>query len=185
MIFEPKTIALKNGQTAVFKTPEIEDAAMLLHYITSASAETNFLTRCPEDWGKVGIRDEERWIDGVRSSPYTTYIACYIEGKVVGACEIRFSGDFKTRHRATIGIAILQECWGLGIGSAMFKEMIELARLHDIEILELCFIEGNTRARALYEKFGFRILSMRPNTFKLRDGTYLGEYYMQKDMRLD
>lgn len=180
MIFESKTITLKNGQAAVFKTPDIEDAAMLLHYITTASAETDFLTRSPEDWGSVGVRDEEHWLENIRNSPYTTYIACYIEGRVVGACEIRFNGDFKHRHRASIGIAILRECWGLGIGSEMFREMIELARLHDVEILELSFIEGNSRARALYEKFGFRVLSMRPNTFKLRNGTYLNEYYMQK-----
>lgn len=32
----------------------------------------------------------------------------------------------------------------------------------------------------LYEKFGFRVVSERPNAFKLKDGTYLSEIYMQK-----
>lgn len=48
-----------------------------------------------------------------------------------------------------------------------------------IEIVELAFLEGNSRARALYEKFGFRIVGSRPDAFKLKDGLYRNEYYMQ------
>lgn len=46
--------------------------------------------------------------------------------------------------------------------------------------MELEFIEGNERAQRLYEKFGFRVISERPNAFKLKDGTQLSEIYMQK-----
>ena len=86
----------------------------------------------------------------------------------------------KAGHRAVIAIAILEKYWNLGIGSAFFTEMIEAAKARDgIEIVELDFIEGNSRARALYEKFGFRITGMIPNAIKLRDGSYKSEYQMQ------
>ena len=49
--------------------------------------------------------------------------------------------------------------------------------------MELDFVEGNTRARALYEKMGFRITGVRPDAIRLRDGTMLNEYSMIK--RLD
>ena len=48
-----------------------------------------------------------------------------------------------------------------------------------IEIIELDFIEGNARARALYEKFGFRITGMIPNAIRTRGGSYRNEYQMQ------
>lgn len=46
--------------------------------------------------------------------------------------------------------------------------------------MELSFIEGNIRAQHLYKKFDFHIIADIPNAFKLKDGTYLKEFYMQK-----
>ena len=43
MIFKEKTITLKNGKTAILKTPEINDAEKLLSYIKTACGETDFL----------------------------------------------------------------------------------------------------------------------------------------------
>ena len=40
------------------------------------------------------------------------------------------------------------------------------------EIVELDFIEGNDRAKALYEQFGFKVVAVKPNYCKLKDGTY-------------
>ena len=49
--------------------------------------------------------------------------------------------------------------------------------------MELDFVEGNTRARALYEKMGFRITGVRPNAIRLKDGTLLNEYTMIREIR--
>lgn len=49
--------------------------------------------------------------------------------------------------------------------------------------MELEFVEGNTRARALYEKMGFRITGVRPNAIRLKDGTMLGEYEMVREIK--
>lgn len=181
MIFQPKEITLKNGKTAILKTPEIGDAAGMLEYITQACGETEFLARYPEEWAIVTIENEEKWIKRLRESKSVLAITCFIDGEIAGNCEINFHGGMKTRHRATIAIAVLQKYWNLGIGSAFFKELIAAAEAREgIEIIELEFIEGNDRARHLYEKFGFRIVSEKPNVFKLRDGSYRDEYYMQK-----
>ena len=107
-------------------------------------------------------------------------ITCFVDGKVAGSCEISFRSGMKTSHRAILSIAILKEYWNPGIGSAMFEELIAAAMRHGTEIIELEFIEGNDRARHLYEKFGFRVVAERPNTFKLKDGSYRKEFYMQK-----
>lgn len=181
MIFEPKTIILKNGQTAVLKTPETADAEQLLHCIRTTSGETPFLSRTAEDWEQTTVESEEKWIRNNRESENDYVITCYIDGVAVGSCEISFFGKGKSAHRAGLGISIMKKYWNLGIGSAMFRELMKLAQEHEgTEIVELEFVEGNDRAQALYEKFGFKIMATKPNAFKLKDGTYQNMCYMQK-----
>ncbi|MGN0545704.1 MAG: GNAT family N-acetyltransferase [Acutalibacteraceae bacterium] len=181
MIFEEKKITLKNGITAVLKTPEIEDAEMMLNSIKTSSGQTKFLSRYMEDWDGVTVESEEKWICNSRESDSTLVLACYIDGKIVGNSDINFLNGSKTYHRAVVGIAIIEEYWNMGIGSAMFEELIKAAREHKgTELVELEFLEGNERAQALYEKFGFKTVSVKPKACKLKDGTYQDLFYMQK-----
>ena len=179
MIFEEKKKILKNGQTAILKSPCVEDAEKMLNYIKKACGETEFLLRYPEEWN-ISIEQEEAWVKRLLSAPDTLAITCYVDGDVAGNCELTFRGGMKTSHRATIAIAILKEFWNLGIGSAMFEELIAVAKDRGTEIMELEFIEGNDRAKHLYEKCGFHVVCEKPNAFKLKDGTYRKEFYMQK-----
>lgn len=90
----------------------------------------------------------------------------------------------KIRHRANVGIALLREFWNQGIGTRMFQEMIRLAESREgVLQMELDYIEGNSRARHLYEKMGFRIAGVHPNAIRLRDGTLLNEYLMIREMK--
>ena len=181
MIFEDKTITLKNGVTAILKTPDITDAAKMLTYIKTACGETEFLAQYPEEWDGMSLENEEKWLKHGRDSQNTLIIACYIDGEIAGNCEINFRDRIKTAHRATVAIAILKEYWGLGIGSAMFEELLAAAKARpEIEIVELEFVEGNDRARTLYEKFGFRIVGERPNALKFKNGKMAKEYFMQR-----
>ena len=184
MIFEDKLITLKDGRTAILKTPCIEDAEKMLHYIKTACGETDFLARYPEEWDSVSVESEEKWVKNLRESQSALAITCYIDDEIAGNCEINFRGGVKTSHRATVAIAILKKYWNLGIGSAMFAELISVAESKsETEIIELEFVEGNHRAIALYEKYGFRIVGERPNAFKLKDGRLLREYFMQRELR--
>ena len=183
MIFEPKTVTLKNNQTAILKTPPVEDAPKMLDYVTQACGETEFLARYPEEWSCISVESEEKWIRGARDGKNKLIITCYVDGRIVGNSEIDFLVGKKIQHRATLAIAILKDYWGLGIGSALFTELLAAANQHSgTEIAELEFIEGNGRAKHLYEKFGFEVVSERPNAFRLRDGSYRSEIFMQKKL---
>ncbi|MBE6665224.1 MAG: GNAT family N-acetyltransferase [Ruminococcaceae bacterium] len=184
MIFEDKKIILKDGRTAILKSPCACDAEKLLNYIKKSCGETDFLARYPEEWEGATVESEEKWIQSRRNSRNVLVITCYIDGEIAGNCEINFKGGIKTSHRAGVAIAILKEYWNLGIGSAMFAELMSAAEARpETEIVELEFLEGNDRSRALYEKYGFRIVGERPNAFKLKDGRKQKEYFMQKDLR--
>lgn len=179
MIFTEKEIRLKNRTTAILKSPIESDAEQLLNMIKQACGETDFLTRYPEEWN-ISIEQERNWINRFAHSDNGVCITCYIENTIVGNCQINFGNSIKTRHIATIAISILREHWGKGIGSAMFKELILIAESNGVEIIELGVIEGNARAVALYEKFGFQTVCKKPNAFKLKNGELQTEIYMQK-----
>ncbi|MBR4867101.1 MAG: GNAT family N-acetyltransferase [Clostridia bacterium] len=179
MIFASKTIKLKNGNSAILKSPAPEDAEELLRCIIQACGETDHLARYPEEWNMT-VEQEETWIHRVNSSPSTLSILCYVNGKIAGNCELRLNTGIKSAHRATVAIALLREYWGLGIGSAMFEAMIQTAKDKGIEILELEYIDGNDRGKHLYEKYGFRTVSKLPNAYKLKEGSYQSSITMQK-----
>ena len=111
-------------------------------------------------------------------------IMCIVDGKVVGNCEIIFFNNMKTKHRASVAIALISDFWNQGIGTKMFEEMIRLAEEREGVIqIELEYVEGNARARHLYEKMGFRIVGVRPNAIRLKDGTLLNEYMMIREIK--
>lgn len=183
MIFEDKQITLKDGRTAILKSPCVEDAEKLLNFIRKACGETDFLVLYPEEWNGTTMEQQENWVRRLRSATDTISITCYVDGEIAGNGEISFRGHIKTAHCAVIAVAILKEYWNLGIGSAILQELVDAALHRETEIVNLEYIEGNDRARNLYEKFGFRVVSEKPNAFKLKDGTYLSEVYMQKVLR--
>ena len=179
MIFEPKQITLKNGEDALFRSPVAADAAQMLEYLKTTSAETDFVLRYPEEC-TMTQEQEVTFLQGIVDSPNTVMILCEIDGKIVGNCCLSFHSFLKTRHRAEIAIGIVRSHWNFGIGTAMFREMIDIAQKHGITQLELEVIEGNTRAISLYEKMGFRIVAERPDAIRLKDGTMLKEFIMVK-----
>ena len=63
----------------------------------------------------------------------------------------------------------------------MFEELFRIAKKRGgVRQIELDFIEGNSRARGLYEKMGFRITGVKPDAIRMRDGSFVNEYLMIK-----
>ena len=109
-------------------------------------------------------------------------ILCTVDGVLAGNCQITRMNRLKTRHRGSVAIALLKEYWSLGIGTALFREMIAIAEDWGLKQLELEYIEGNDRARRLYEKMGFHTTGALPNAIRLADGTMLKEFQMVRNM---
>ena len=175
---------LRDGRKALLRSPLPEDAQGTLDYLRRTAEETDFLMRTPEECGRYTLENEIALFDMKNASKNEAFIMCIVDGKVVGNCEICFNNRVKTRHRAQIAIAIIKEYWGLGIGTKMFEKMIRIAEeREDVTQLELEFIEGNVRGRALYEKMGFRIVGVHPNALRQKDGKLYNEYLMIREMK--
>ncbi len=174
---------LKDGRTALIRSPQDEDIQGMLEYLYISAGETDFILRYPEECGKYTAEGEKALFDKVNKSDNQAMLVCLVEGKVAGNCEITWSKGIKTRHRASVAIALLKEYWNQGIGTRLFQELIRIAEENpDLIQMELDFVEGNSRARALHEKMGFRITGVKPNAIRLKDGTLLNEYSMIREI---
>ena len=175
MIYQAKEFTLMNGLKVVLKTPEISDAKKILNQIITVAKSTDYLLSTPEDFKKYidDISKEEEFIANARSG--NNYLICvYANNEIVGNSILNFLPHIKDRHRATVGIAIVPEYQGMGIGSLIFDELIKIARnTPDIEQMELDVIATNEKAKRLYLSKGFVKTGDIPHQLKLEDETYL------------
>lgn len=179
MLIKEIVFQLKDGRDAVLRSPKHEDVTGMLDYLYISSGETDFIVRCPEECGRYTAEEERLLFDRFNASDHEAMLVCLVGGRVVGNAQITWSTYLKTKHRAEIGIALLKAYWDLGIGTQLLSELLRIAQ-HEPNLLqiELEYIEGNTRARALYEKMGFRITGVKPDAIRLKDGTLLNVYEM-------
>ena len=182
MTFPEKEIRLKDGRTALLRSPLPSDAAAALEYMKITADETPYLLRTPEEV-TLTIPDEEKYLHRVAEDPNTASIFCFVDGVLAGNCNISRKTKLKNRHRASVGIALKQQFWGLGIGTALFGEMIAIAEGWGVLQIELEVIEGNDRAMALYRKMGFETVSFVPNAIRMSDGSSVKEFLMVKPLR--
>lgn len=177
------TFELKDGRTALIRSPRPEDAAEMLDYLRITAGETDNLMRYPEEYDGFTVEGEREFLDRINEDPRAIMPVCFVDGELAGNASLMFDFHIKTRHRASIGIALRKEFWGLGIGTKLFEVIIAHAeKLTGLKQLELEVIEGNERGMRLYEKFGFETAAVHPNAIMLKDGTLLGMYLMIKTM---
>ncbi|MCI6039142.1 MAG: GNAT family N-acetyltransferase [Clostridiales bacterium] len=177
----PRVFTLKNGITALLRTAAPEDASKMIAYLRACAEETDFLLRVPEEWD-IPVETEEALLRDMARQQGSRMLACIVNGEIAGTCQIVCMNRVKTRHRATVSIALRRAYWGEGIPGPMFEEMEAFARNSGVIQLELAYVQGNERARRLYERMGFVETGRGPDAIRLRDGTLLDEIFMMKKL---
>ena len=172
---------LKNGSTAVLRTAVPEDAAQMIAYLRACAEETDFLLRVPEEWD-IPVETEKALLQDMARQTDQLMVVCDVNGEIAGTCQVVCMNRVKTRHRATVSIALRRAYWGQGISGVMFEEMEAFARERGVTQLELAYAQGNDRARRLYDRLGFVETGRGPDAIRLRDGTLLDEIFMVKKL---
>ena len=81
-----------------------------------------------------------------------------VEGQVVGQLGLQVCQNPRRRHVAELGMGVLQEHQGQGVGSALLRAALEMAdNWLNIRRMELTVYSSNDVAIALYERFGFEV----------------------------
>ncbi len=167
MKFEERKILLKDGRTCVLKPNSPEYAQEMLDYLRKTSAETEYLLRYPDEV-KFTLESEKEILGNLLENPYAIMMIAVVDGKVAGNGSVNGIGDKrKIQHRCSLAIALYEEFWGLGIGTAMIDYMSELA--------------GQIGWKH-YKKCGFIETGRRHNALKFDDGSFHDEILMYKDL---
>lgn len=180
MLFEEKKITLKDNRICILRSVEEKDAADMIEYLRIVSSETPFLLR-NEDEVTYTIEAEEQLLENKRKNPREIMMVAEVENIIAGNCGIVSNGNLRRiYHRCGFAIAIKETYWSIGIGSAMIEYALSLAKKMGYEQAELEVVDGNNRAKSLYERFGFKETGKNFRALKYDDGSYKDEYKMIK-----
>lgn len=178
MKMEPREISLRDGRRCVLRSAGPGDAAAVLRLLRRLAGETEFLARSPED-PLMPEEKEREFLAGRLAAADGFLLVAEVAGELAGNAGLDgVSRLVKFRHRASMGIAVRQAYWGLGIGTALMTEVIARAKQAGYSQLELEVSVKNGRAVALYRRFGFEIYGTRPSSLHYSDGSFGAEHMM-------
>lgn len=147
------------------KKAKPEDAAALIEYLKAVGSETDNLTFGAEGL-PVTVEEEREYLEKKQGDGRSIMLSVWEDGRIIANAHIE-ALTRRLSHRAGLGVTVLKEAWGRGIGSALMERLIAHAREHDIEIIELQVRRDNARAIRLYEKFGFVKIGRYPGYMKV------------------
>ncbi len=183
MNFTEQRVILKNQTPCILRSPQKEDAAKGLAYFKAVCGQIPYLLRYPEEVS-ITVQEEETLFEHFSRSPQTLMLLAFIDGEIASMASFSANSLIKTRHRASLAISVDQKFWGLGLGTHMINHLCQKAKEIGIIQMELEYIEGNKGARALYEKCGFIQYGQHPKAIRLKNGKFLDEILMLKDLTL-
>lgn len=182
MKYQERAIGLKNGKQCILRSPGEGDAEAMLAYLRQVSGETHFMIRYPEEAEAMTLEGEKAFLTRqAAADARSMMINAVVDGRIVGNVGLNPVADrIKLRHRASLGIAIVKDFWGMGLGTLLMEEALrETAKLGFYQV-ELGVYEDNERAIRLYEKLGFARWGVTKNAFRLKEGVMIDEILMGK-----
>lgn len=117
------------------------------------------------------VESSKGFIQMIVQNNFAQYYAV-VENQVIGWCDIIPKSFEGLSHVGNLGMGLLPEYRGQGIGAQLFEMTQNHAKVFNhIEKLELEVFESNIHAIKLYEKLGFVFEGRRVKARKL-DGVY-------------
>jgi RimJ/RimL family protein N-acetyltransferase len=156
-----------------------EDPQELLGFINSFVSDGSYLLVNKP----VTLKEEKLWLQNQLQAQRKGEQLCLkalADGRFVGDCFAK-PGFGRNRGNVNLGIAIVKEWQGKGIGRVLLEEIIERSehKWHPKNIY-LHVVSANTRARKLYRSLGFRVAATLPQWFEYKNH-YLDEIVLVLD----
>lgn len=158
------TKKLENSKNLLIRNAEAKDAEKIIIMVKQVIDETGFFPHAAKEFNLTN----EQEVEYMKST--ALFLLVEIDGKIVGSVTLDRSDLIKLNHIVTLGITILKEYCGLGIGSSLMKKVIEWTKSNGVEKIELEVFENNISAIMLYKKFGFVEEGRKRKCIKTNDG---------------
>lgn len=170
---QEQTRTLQDGTMLIIRSLVADDAMPAISLMKRIYGESVFLARYPDEF-TFTPEEESAFIRRRLEDASSLFIGAFVDGMIVGLCDLSAAGSgYKTGHRASLSISIARQWQSKGIGSALLDTAIAQAMDMGYAQIELEVVSGNTKAKGLYRKYGFRRCGTIPDAFRLRDGSHL------------
>ena len=159
----------KNGEKVVFRPEQSGDTEMLWEMFSTLSEESASNLIPPFTRERV-----ESWTNNINYDEVLTIVAVVEEKskqRIIGSASLKFNQQEALKHKTELGITVYDDYQNMGIGTALLKHLIGIARMKKLNKIYLQVSTTNDRAINLYKKAGFKIEG------KLRRESYINGKY--------
>lgn len=150
----PASFDLRDGKKGLLRPLEVVDAEEIVAMLPRTHAESDFLGFMAGEF-KLTVEEEREWIRKRVEGGQVATIAAIVDGRIVGLAGCERSPFRRHGHHAEMGVTVLKEFWGLGVGKALSRAVLDWGRSAGLRMMRLRVFEGNTRAIAMYRSLGF------------------------------
>ncbi|UUX32807.1 GNAT family N-acetyltransferase [Fundicoccus culcitae] len=154
------------------------DAKAILALYREIGKESDYLT-FDERGIAISLQKEIDLIRRFEVAPTSIMLVAEVDDQLVGIANLAAFDAYKQSHVAELGVSIIKEYWGYGIGSMLMEAMIDFAEEVNLKVITLEVVVENKRAITLYEKFAFKIVGELSNRLKV-DYRYYNSFVMER-----
>ena len=145
----------KNGMKIRFR-PELSSDTEMLWEMFSTLSEDSVSNLIPP-FTRERI---EGWTNNINYNEVLAIVAVIgeeSEQKIIGDASLKFNQYEHSKHKAELGVAVHDEYQNMGIGTALVKHLLNIARMKKLRKVWLQVSADNTIAIHIYKKAGFQI----------------------------
>jgi len=146
------------------------EALIAFRQVITNEADNNIVWE-PGEFNRT-VEEEARLVEEIAAADNSIMLIVEVAGRIVGMLGCHGGKRRANRHSAALGITLLKEYRGQGIGTRLMESVIEWAKGGGVLTrIELEVYPHNARAIHLYEKCGFVVEGVRRNAY-IKSGRY-------------
>jgi putative acetyltransferase len=167
-----KIFVARNGETIHFRPEQAADTEMLWSMYSTLSEATVSNLMPPFTRERV-----EGWTKNIDYSKVLAIAALTGDARIVATASLQFNLQEALQHKAELGITVHDSYQKMGVGTALLKHVLDIAKERGLKNIHLIVRVDNERAICLYSKFGFKVEGTFHNEMCL-NGRYVDDYRM-------
>ncbi len=176
----PQEGTTRAGLAYVLRSPEVDEAEEVLDFLRQQARESyRFLMNGPEHFERMTADDEALILRRFLEHPRSFLMVVGVGGRMAGLLGITAEPYPCASHVGVLGMGLLREHHGQGLGKAMLEAALQAAAAAGLWNVQLKVRTFNEPAIRLYESAGFeRVGTLRRAAFI--DGEWCDEHLYQR-----
>lgn len=174
-MFEKRDYLAKLGKEALIREAKEEDFTSIWKIFRKVVSEGEYTSTIRLETSQDNYEHSDEEDD---QKKFIT-VLCEIEQQIVGYATVEESIWELSRHAGELGIAVLPQFRGVGVGSALLGSVLRVASEKGFKKVNLSVFNTNKNAMNLYKRFGFKKVGEKKKQFYLQ-GKYIDEIIMEK-----